>query len=102
MSATAGGSGVYNAVDVYNSESGTWSTAQLSVARERLAATSVGNVAIFAGGYGGNHLITALRCAIKRLCRSCARMMPVYTLVFAVALSCMLCSNLPCDERHIR
>jgi hypothetical protein len=29
---------------------GTWSTAQLSVARKELAATSVGNVAIFAGG----------------------------------------------------
>ncbi len=38
-------------VDVYNSASGTWSTAQLSVARSMLAATSVGNVAIFAGGY---------------------------------------------------
>ena len=43
-----------NAVDLYNSASGTWSTAQLSVARDSLAATSVGNVAIFAGGYGGN------------------------------------------------
>ena len=30
---------------------GTWSTAQLSVARYNLVATSVGNVAIFAGGY---------------------------------------------------
>jgi hypothetical protein len=29
---------------------GTWSTAQLSVAREWLVAASVGNVAIFAGG----------------------------------------------------
>ena len=29
---------------------GTWSAAQLSVARNELAATSVGNVAIFAGG----------------------------------------------------
>ncbi len=29
---------------------GTWSTAQLSVARTSLAATSVGNVAIFGGG----------------------------------------------------
>jgi hypothetical protein len=42
------------AVDLYNSVSGTWSTAQLSVARFVLAATSVGNVAIFAGGYTGN------------------------------------------------
>jgi hypothetical protein len=32
---------------------GTWSTAQLSVARMYLAATSVGNVAIFAGGSTG-------------------------------------------------
>jgi hypothetical protein len=29
---------------------GTWSTARLSVAREYLAAASVGNVALFAGG----------------------------------------------------
>jgi hypothetical protein len=33
---------------------GIWSTAQLSVARWILAATSVGNVAIFAGGLSGN------------------------------------------------
>ena len=37
---------------------GTWSTAQLSVARSRLAATSVGNVAIFAGGRAGNFSLT--------------------------------------------
>ena len=53
MGVTAGG-GVSNAVDLYNGASGTWSTAQLSVARLILAATSVGNVAIFAGGQGGN------------------------------------------------
>ena len=46
--------GVSNAVDLYNSASGTWSTAQLSVARAALAATSVGNVAFFAGGDTGN------------------------------------------------
>ena len=51
MRVTAGGG---YAVDLYNSASGTWSTAQLSVGRYSLAATSVGNVAIFAGGYGGN------------------------------------------------
>jgi hypothetical protein len=39
-----------NAVDLYNSVTGTWSTAQLSVARAQLAATSVGNMALFAGG----------------------------------------------------
>jgi hypothetical protein len=37
-------------VDLYNSATGAWSTAQLSVARYGLAATSVGNAAIFAGG----------------------------------------------------
>jgi hypothetical protein len=47
------GTGFFNAVDLYNYTSGTWSTAQLSVARSPLAATSVGNVAIFAGGYDG-------------------------------------------------
>jgi hypothetical protein len=37
---------------------GTWSTAQLSVGRDRLAATSVGNVAIFAGGLTGDCSLT--------------------------------------------
>ncbi len=35
-----------------------WSTAQLSAARAGLAATSVGNVAIFAGGWTGNCSLT--------------------------------------------
>jgi hypothetical protein len=39
-----------NAVDIYNSTNNTWSTAALSQAREGLAATSVGNLAFFAGG----------------------------------------------------
>ena len=56
MGITAGG-GVSNAVDLYNGASGTWSTAQLSVARSHLAATSVGSVAIFAGGYTGSVLL---------------------------------------------
>ena len=38
-------------MDVYNSTTGVWSTARLSVARDRIAATSVRNVALFAGGY---------------------------------------------------
>ncbi len=46
-----------NAVDVYNSATGTWSTAQLSVARYYLAAASVGNVALFAGGVTGGALL---------------------------------------------
>ena len=48
--APAGGSGS-GAVDVYSSATGAWSTAQLSVALYALAATSVGKVAMFAGGY---------------------------------------------------
>jgi hypothetical protein len=46
-----------DAVDLYNSATGMWTTAQLSVARSGLAATSVGNLAIFAGGRTG-----ALQC----------------------------------------
>ncbi len=57
MGVTAG-SGYSYAVDLYNSASGTWSTAQLSVGRGWLAATSVGNVAIFAGGYISNCSLT--------------------------------------------
>jgi hypothetical protein len=48
----------FKAVDLYNSASGTWSTAQLSVARDGLAATTVGNLAIFAGGWNGNCSLT--------------------------------------------
>ncbi len=49
------GSGVSDVVDVYNSASGLWSTARLSVANQSLlAATSVRNVAIFAGGLKSN------------------------------------------------
>ncbi len=40
-----------NAVELYNSVTGAWSTAQLSEGRSDFAATSVGNVAIFAGGW---------------------------------------------------
>jgi hypothetical protein len=50
MRATAGERVPSNAVDLYNSATGAWSTAQLSVARYLFAAASVGNVAIFAGG----------------------------------------------------
>jgi hypothetical protein len=57
MGVTAG-NGISNAVDLYNGASGTWSTAQLSVARFYIAATSVGNVAIFAGGTAGNCSLT--------------------------------------------
>ena len=36
---------------------GTWSMAQLSEARYGLAAASVGNVALFAGGFTGSALL---------------------------------------------
>ncbi len=55
MRATAGA--YSNAVDLYNSATGAWSTAQLSVARLDLAAASVGNVAIFVGGWTGSVLL---------------------------------------------
>ena len=55
MRATAVGSSAV--VDVYNGATGAWSTAQLSVARGGLAAASVGNVALFAGGYTGSALL---------------------------------------------
>ena len=54
MTFTADGLYGVDSVDLYNSASGAWSTAQLSVARGILAATSVGNVAIFAGGLGNS------------------------------------------------
>jgi hypothetical protein len=57
MGVTAG-SAHSNAVDLYNGASGAWSTAQLTVARSDLAATCVGNVAIFAGGRTGDCSLT--------------------------------------------
>ncbi len=44
---------VYAVVDIYNSSSNTWTNASLSQARALLAATSVGNLALFAGGLYG-------------------------------------------------
>ncbi len=60
MRATAGG--VSNVVDLYDSGTGRWSTAQLSQARGQLSATSVGMVAIFAGGFGGKLLRIVFVC----------------------------------------
>ena len=88
-----------NAVDLFNSASGTWSTAQLSVARGYHAATSVGNVAIFAGGNTGNcSLCRNALCdggvVLELLCAddSCMRR------VIGAALWCMRCRRLPSDE----
>ncbi len=49
----------YNTVDVIDVSIfiPSFSTAQLSVARYALAATSVGSVALFAGGYDGSELL---------------------------------------------
>ena len=64
---------------------GVWSTAQLSVARGYLAAASVGNVALFAGGYTlsailsrgrvgwGTLFFCFARAAVLRLCLPCDR-----------------------------
>ena len=49
--AFADGGNISNVVDLYNSATGAWTTAQLSVGGlSNPAATSVGNVAIFGGG----------------------------------------------------
>ncbi len=40
-------------VDLYNFETGAWSTDELSEGRSYLTAVSVGNMALFAGGYTG-------------------------------------------------
>jgi hypothetical protein len=42
-----------------------WSTAQLSQARCCLSATSVGTVAIFAGGYSGKLLRNVFVCCVR-------------------------------------
>ena len=48
------GSSNYDTVDIYDAQEGKWSTAQLSVARNGLASTSLPlqGLAMFAGGIG--------------------------------------------------
>jgi hypothetical protein len=67
-----------NVVDSYNITTGKWSTAQLSVARRNLAATTVRNMALFAGGYGPQGMLCALfRAALMhglivyQICKRC-------------------------------
>jgi hypothetical protein len=62
--ATAGG-GPSNVVDLYDSGTGRWSTAQLSQARYWLSATSVGTVAIFAGGVMSKFLMIVFVCCVR-------------------------------------
>jgi hypothetical protein len=61
MCATADSS-PFAVVDLYNSETGRWSTAQLSQARCFLSATSVGTMAIFVGGQLGQLLKIVFVC----------------------------------------
>jgi hypothetical protein len=99
MCATAGG-GFSNVTDVYNVATGAWSTAQLSVARYGLAAASVGNVALFAGGDSAGVLLCmegglGFDSLLLRACFLC----------FARAAVLRFC--LPCDRflshaRHCR
>ena len=49
------------AVDIFNIVTRSWSTAQLSIPRFSLAAASVGNLAIFAGGQDKNAGIVLLK-----------------------------------------
>jgi hypothetical protein len=65
MHAIAGSDSNSNVVDLYNSATLAWTTALLSVARSGLAATFVGNVAFFAGGYSGPSE-SALLCWVKK------------------------------------
>ena len=57
-----------NVVDLYDSGTGRWSTAQLSQARYSLSATSVGTVAIFAGGGFGSKLLRVVFVCCVRDC----------------------------------
>ncbi len=66
MRATAGAADISNIVDLYDSGTGQWSTAQLSLARVYLSATSVGTVAMFAGGLDFNPA-TAVSAASNRV-----------------------------------
>ncbi len=66
MRATAGV--VSNVVDLYDSGTGRWSMAQLSQARGYLSATSVGTVAIFAGGLADGKLLMIVFVGFARKC----------------------------------
>jgi hypothetical protein len=99
MRPTAAGN--WSVVDLYNSVSGSWSIAQLSVERFRFAATSVGNVAVFAGGQtrDGNCC-----CCSFAMCygRAVFKLICVYNACLSRLAWCLLCSRLPSDEVHCR
>ena len=50
MRSTADNYASQTAVDIFNIVTGMWSTAQLSLQRRAMGVTSVGNIALFAGG----------------------------------------------------
>jgi hypothetical protein len=50
MRSTADNYASQTAVDIFNVATGMWSTAQLSLQRRAMGVTSVGNIALFAGG----------------------------------------------------
>ncbi len=76
---------------MYNSATGTWSTAQLSVARRLLVATTVGNLAIVAGGHTGSTLVH--QCP-GLLCFECQSVQPYCGAVISFPLSIALCDPL--------
>ena len=94
---------VSKVVDLYNYTSGRWSTAQLSAARVELAATSVGNVAIFAGGIAGDcsftlfveGLLFVLLSVGDGVTFACLRRA-------ACCLLCLRCRRLPSHGGHCR
>ena len=106
MRVTAGGSEVSNAVDMYNSASGTWSTAQLSVARGYLAATSVGHVAIFAGGWDGNCIFTLFVEGLLVWVDACGRWCDVCVIeargLLFVVFSSLQCMRIPSHGGHLQ
>jgi N-acetylneuraminic acid mutarotase len=57
---TEQGPGPYANVDIYDASTGEWTVEQLSVPRNSLAATTVGDVAIFAGGSPSYDLLRTL------------------------------------------
>ena len=65
MRATTGGGDPSNVVDLYDSGTGRWSTAQLSQARQYVSATFVGTVALFAGGSNGKLLKIVFVCCVR-------------------------------------
>lgn len=88
-----------NAIDVYNSTTGVWSPSNLSEARASVAATSVGDVAFFAGGLPERHTGAVLSNAID-VHNSTNESWSILQLV--VARQKILRSILPRLERHVQ